>query len=256
MPVRPAETSEDAILSGRLVLRQPLRGHRVGHDAVLLAAAVAAAAGEHAVDLGSGVGAAGLALARRIDGVSVSLVEIEPELAALAAANIECNGLGDRVRAICLDVGAPAAAFTAAGLPPGGAAQVLMNPPFNVAQHNPSPDRDRRAAHVGSPQTLREWLHAAARLLDPHGVVTLIWRADGLADVLAALAWDFGAVSILPVYPKPGGPAIRILARAVKASRAPLTLRPGLVLADADGTPTAQAEVILRKNSALAMTGN
>ena len=62
----------------------------------------------------------------------------------------------------------------------------------------------------------------------PDGVVTLIWRADGLADVLVALAQDFGAVSILPVYPKPDAPAIRVLARAVKASRAPLTLRPGL----------------------------
>ena len=256
MAVREIETSEDAILAGRLVLRQPLRGHRVGHDALLLAAAVAITAREHAVDLGSGVGAAGLALARRVDGVSVSLVEIDQELAALAAANAERNGLGDRVRAICLDVGAPAAAFTAAGLPPGCAAQVLMNPPFNVAQHNPSPDRDRRAAHVGSPQTLREWLHAATQLLGPHGVVTLIWRADGLADVLAALARDFGAVSILPVYPKPDAPAIRVLVRAVKASRAPLTLRPGLVLAAADGTPTAQAEAILRENSALPMNGN
>jgi tRNA1(Val) A37 N6-methylase TrmN6 len=256
MAVSQAETSEDAILAGRLVLRQPLRGHRVGHDAMLLASAVAAAADEHAVDLGAGVGAAGLALARRVDGVSVSLVEIEPELAALAAANAELNGLGDRVRAICLDAEAPAPAFAAAGLPPGCAAQVLMNPPFNVAQHNPSPDRDRRVAHVGSPQTLRGWLHTASRLLGAHGVVTLIWRADGLADVLEALAQDFGAVSILPVYPKPDKPAIRVLARAVKASQAPLTLRPGLVLAAADGTPTAQAKAILRENSALSMTGN
>jgi tRNA1(Val) A37 N6-methylase TrmN6 len=256
MPVRQIEISEDAILAGRLVLHQPLRGHRVGHDALLLAAAVAMTAREHAVDLGSGVGAAGLALARRVDGVSVSLVEIDPELAALAAANAERNGLGDRVRAICLDVGAPAAAFAAAGLPPGCAAQVLMNPPFNVAQHNPSPYRDRRAAHVGSAQTLHEWLHAATHLLHPHGIVTLIWRADGLADVLEALARDFGAVSILPVYPKPGAPAIRVLARAIKSSRAPLTLRPGLVLAEADGTPTAQAEALLRENSALPMTEN
>ena len=256
MAVRQAETSEDAILAGRLVLRQPLRGHRVGHDAVLLAAAVAATAGEHAVDLGAGVGAAGLALARRVEGVSVSLVEIEPELAALAAANAEHNGLRDRVRAICLDVEAPATAFAAAGLPPGCAAQVLMNPPFNIAQHNPSPDRDRRVAHVGSPQTLRGWLDAASQLLGAHGLVTLIWRADGLADVIEALARDFGAVSILPVYPKPDKPAIRVLARAVKASQAPLTLRPGLVLAAADGTPTAQAEAILRENSALPMTEN
>jgi len=256
MADRLAESSEDAVLAGRLILRQPLRGHRIGHDAILLAAAVAAAAGEHAVDLGAGVGAAGLALARRFDGVSVSLVEIEPELAACAAENIERNNLGDRVRAICLDVESPGADFAAAGLPPGCAAQVLMNPPFNAGQHQPSPDRGRRAAHVGSAGTLRGWLRAAARLLGPHGAVTLIWRADGLADVLEALAGDFGAVSILPVYAKPAAPAIRVLARGVKESRAPLTLRPGLLLAEADGEPTAQAEAILRENSALPMTEN
>ena len=38
------ETSEDAVLGGRLRLRQPLAGHRVGHDAILLAAATAALA--------------------------------------------------------------------------------------------------------------------------------------------------------------------------------------------------------------------
>lgn len=250
------QASEDAVLGGRLILRQPLRGHRVGHDAILLAAAVSASSGEQAIDLGAGVGAAGLALARRIEGLSVSLVEIDPDLTALAASNAERNGLSGRVRAICLDAELPAAAFADAGLPPACVAHVLMNPPFNDARQNASPDRARRAAHVGSPETLGKWLHTAARLLRADGVVTLIWRADGLADMLAALARDFGAVSILPVYPKPGAPAIRIIARAVKASLAPLTLLPGLLLAAADNKPTSQAEAILRENSALPMTEN
>jgi tRNA1(Val) A37 N6-methylase TrmN6 len=111
MPVEPAGVSDDAVLGGRLVLRQPLRGHRFGHDAILLAAAVCASPGEHAVDLGAGAGAAGLALARRVAGLSVTLAEIDPELAALAAGNAERNQLGDRARAVCLDVEAPAVAF-------------------------------------------------------------------------------------------------------------------------------------------------
>ena len=81
------ETTLDAVLGGRLHLRQPKRGHRVGHDAILLAAATAARAGEHAVDLGAGVGGAGLALARRVDGLQVTLVEIDEALAALAVEN-------------------------------------------------------------------------------------------------------------------------------------------------------------------------
>ena len=88
-----AETSEDAVLGGRLMLRQPLRGHRVGHDAILLAAATSAQSGDHAVDLGAGVGGAGLALARRIADVAVTLVVIDPALTALARDNAERNGL-------------------------------------------------------------------------------------------------------------------------------------------------------------------
>jgi tRNA1(Val) A37 N6-methylase TrmN6 len=249
------EASEDAVLGGRLVLRQPLRGHRVGHDAILLAAATSAQSGDHAVDLGSGVGGGGLALARRIEGLNVTLVEIDPALAALAAGNAQRNGLADRVRAVCLDVESSAADFIAAGLAQGSAARVLMNPPFNVAQQ-PSPDHARRQAHAATEGTLEQWLRSAARLLRADGVVTLIWRADGLADVLAALAKDFGAVTVLPVHPKPGAAAIRVLVRATKGSRAPLALLPGFLLADSDSKPTAAAEAVLRKGEALSLTGS
>src|SRR5664279_5822963 len=94
------ETSEDAVLGGRLRLRQPLAGHRVGHDAILLAAATAARADEHAIDLGAGVGAAGLALAARVAGLKVTLVEIDAALCRLAADNARLNRLDDRVDAV------------------------------------------------------------------------------------------------------------------------------------------------------------
>ena len=248
------QVSEDAVLGGKLVLRQPLRGHRFGHDAILLAAAVAARAGERAVEFGSGVGAAGLALARRVDGLEVTLVEIDPALAALASDNAARNGLSGRVRAVCLDVTAPAAAFAAVGLAPGSADHVLMNPPFNAAQ-NPSPDRSRRTAHVASDETLAHWLSMAARLLRPAGDVTLIWRADGLGDVLAALSPGFGAIAVLPIHGKPGlpGDPRRWCARS-KIGTARSRLLPGLVLADADGKPTVAAETVLRDGAALALT--
>lgn len=255
----PSETavqvSEDAVLGGRLVLRQPLKGHRVGHDAILLAAASSAHPGDHLVDLGAGVGATGLAVARRIDDLTVTLVEIDPKLAALARENAARNGLGERVRAVCLDVAAPPAAFAAMELAPGVADHVVMNPPFNL-ERNPSPDHSRRLAHISSHDTLARWVRTAARLLRPAGALTLIWRADGLSTVLAALAPRFGALTLLPVHPKPEAAAIRVLVHAVKGSRAPLALLPGLVLADAAGRPTAQAEAVLRKGALLPLAAN
>jgi tRNA1(Val) A37 N6-methylase TrmN6 len=238
------------VLGGALLLRQPRRGHRFGHDAILLAAAVAARAGQRAVELGAGVGAAGLALAHRVEGLEVTLVERDPGLAALAAENAARNGLAARVRAVTLDVTAPAAVFDESRLAAASADYVLMNPPFNAAQ-NPSPDAIRRTAHVASDRTLGQWLAAAARLLCPGGMVTLIWRADGLADVLTALAAEFGAVTVLPIHGKTGAPAIRVVVSAVKGSNAPLTLLPGFVLADTSGAPTAAAETVLRAGAAL-----
>jgi tRNA1(Val) A37 N6-methylase TrmN6 len=245
-----AAASEDAVLGGRLILKQPLRGHRFGHDAILLAAAVPARPGQHAIDLGAGVGAAGLALAHRVGNLAVTLVEIDPALAAFATENIERNNLANRVRAVCLDVAASPAAFAAVGLKPESTDHVLMNPPFNTPQ-NPSPDAGRRLARAASEDTLRRWVETAMRLLQPDGMLTLIWRADGLADVLAVLSQAFGAVSVLPVYPKPAAPAIRVLVRSVKGSRAPLVLLPGLLLAGADGIPAPLAEAILRAGEAL-----
>jgi len=244
------ETSEDSALGGRLVLRQPLRGHRFGHDAILLAAATSASAHDHIVELGAGVGAAGLALARRLTGLTITLVDSDPALVALAAANAERNGLADFARAVCLDVAAPAAAFAALGLAPEKTDCVLMNPPFNAAD-NPSPEPRLRQAHVATGDTLAQWIRTASRLLRPSGALTLIWRADGLAEVLATLRTGFGAVAVLPVYGKPDAPAIRVLVRAVKGSRAPLTICPGLFLADLEGKPMDAAQSILRGGAAL-----
>jgi tRNA1(Val) A37 N6-methylase TrmN6 len=127
-----------------------------------------------------------------------------------------------------------------------------MNPPFNdPLRQNASPDAGRRRAHAASGETLARWIARAESLLARSATLTMIWRADGLADVLAALDAQFGDVGILPVYPRPDAAAIRILVRATKGSGAPLALLPGLALNDLDGKPTMEAEEILRGGQSL-----
>jgi tRNA1(Val) A37 N6-methylase TrmN6 len=248
----PSDLTDDAVLDGRLRLLQPRRGHRFGHDAILLAAATPARDGDRIADLGAGVGAAGLALATRVPRTKVKLVEISADLVALAALNSARNKLVDRVNAVALDIAASAADYAAAGLPPASCDAVLMNPPFrDPSRHKPSPDRWRREAHDLVPASLVTWIDAAARLLRRRGVLTVIFRADGLVDLIGALARGFGAIAVLPVHGKPGAHAIRIIVGAVKGSNAPLTILPGLVLATEDGTPTAAAEAVLRYGAEL-----
>lgn len=246
-----SETSEDGILGGRLRVRQPLRGHRVGHDAIMLAAATTARAGEQAVDLGAGVGAAGLALAARIPALNITLVEIDTGLCALAADNARLNRLDDRVKVLKVDA-ENVNALATAGLAPDSIDRVLMNPPFHDARRqNISPDPRRRLAHVGAPGLLARWVGTAAWLLKPHGVLTLIWRADGLDDVLDALRPAFGSTAVLPVHPRAGAPAIRVLVRAVKAPGTARIIYPAFTLNDEHDQPTAAAEAVLRAGKTL-----
>ncbi|MGX7742275.1 tRNA1(Val) (adenine(37)-N6)-methyltransferase [Rhodopseudomonas parapalustris] len=237
-------TTEDGFLGGRLRLRQPVTGHRAGHDAILLAASTRVRAGDRMVEFGTGVGAAGLAVACRVEGIVPVLVEINPSLAALARDNARRNELATEI--VCLDVTGPAEAFAAAGLGPDSADVVLMNPPFHDAsRHRASPDPARQTAHLATATTLEAWVHAARRLLKSGGTLTLIWRADGLADVLAALDRGFGSVVLQPVHSHADKPAIRILVRATKGGRAPLLLIPNLLLNDPSGHQSPIARAVL-----------
>jgi tRNA1(Val) A37 N6-methylase TrmN6 len=244
------ELTEDAFLGGTLRLRQPKSGHRAGHDAMLLAAATPARVGDRVVDFGAGVGAAGLALATRISGIRITLIEIDDALAELARGNAALNRIEANI--IAMDLASSAEAFAGAGLAPDGVDVVLMNPPFNDSKrHRSSPNRSRKIAHVADATTLESWVHAARRVLKSGGVLTLIWRADGLAEVLAALDCGFGSLAILPVHGNAAAPAIRVLIRAIKGGRAPTAIYPGLMLNDESGVPNKQVQEILAGKGAL-----
>lgn len=244
------DVTDDFFLGGQLRLRQPKKGHRAGHDAMLLAAATPVRSHQRVVEFGAGVGAAGLAVARRVANIDLVLVEIDDALASLARANAEANAI--KAHVAVLDVSASAEAFTVAGLGPDSADVVLMNPPFHAAaRHRASPDAARQVAHMASDDTLETWVHAGRRLLKSGGTLTLIWRADGLSDVLAALARGFGGVEVLPVHPSTGSAAIRVLVSAVKGGRAPLILHPAIVLQDANGASAADVQAILEGRAVL-----
>lgn len=234
----------DAFLGGRLSLRQPARGHRSGTDAVLLAAAPPAGFAGRAADLGAGVGAVGLSLALREPGVRMDLVEIDRDLCRLAAENVAANGLSGRVAVIEVDLLGPGEVRRAAGLASGSMDLVLTNPPFDEAgRGRPSPDPAKRRAHVSDTGDLETWFGAAADMLRHKGLLVAILRADGLPRALSALGRAYGGLTVLPVHPRAAAPATRILLRAVRGSRAPLSIVPGLVLHADDGrfTPTADA---------------
>ena len=234
------QVTEDALLGGRLRLRQPAEGFRAAIDPVLLAAAADASDGDRALDLGCGLGTAGLALALRVPGVRVTGVDIDPAMVALARDNAGLNGLAARVEALEGDVRSHG--FADHDL-------VLCNPPFL------EPEAGTRSGHAGRDRAMKEgeaqlddWVRAALSALRPQGQAVFIHRADRLDALLGRLSGPAGAIEIFPLWPsvEPRRPAKRVIVRARKGRRSPTRLLPGLVLHRAGGGYSAAAEAVLR----------
>ena len=246
------ETSVDALLGGRIEIEQPRKGwHRAGIDALFLAAMVPDHAQGLVVDLGAGVGTAGLAAAARVPGIEVHLVERDPVALGLAARNLArpANAaFADRCRVIDLDILEPMKQREAAGLRRETAAHVLINPPFwSPRTVRASPTQPRAQAHVLDAGGLDDWARTAVSLLEPRGRLTIIFKGDGLTDVLAALADRVGEISLFPLFPRAGQAAHRLIASGVKGSRAAPRLLPGMVLHPPEaGRYLPEADAVLR----------
>lgn len=234
--------TEDRLLNGRLRLMQPSRGYRAGLDAALLAAACDARPGQRVLDAGCGPGAALLAAAARRPQTRFVGLEREPEALALARENIALNGLGDRVEVVAGDV---AQRFATTGLAPFDAA--LANPPFfddPAALRGPAPEK---AAAWLADEGLMAWAEFLLKSVREGGTITVIHRADRLADLLAHMSAKAGSFQIRGVHPFADAPAKRVLVRAIKTGKAPLRLLPPLVLHERGGAKhRPEVEAILR----------
>ncbi len=237
-------TSDDAVLGGRLKLLQPQEGHRAGHDAILLAAAAPKA--NMVLDLGAGVGTAGLALlARKATGM-VTFVEIDPALSELSSQNAIRNGFGNAVRIVTGDI--------TQDLPIqiGAYDLVIMNPPFNAEDTlQASPNSSRAQAHVAGSSTIERWIARATRHCKQGGCLTIIHRPETTLPILKSLDGRYGAIEILPVFSKPESAAIRLIVRAIKGRKTPTQMLPGIILNDKDGKPSVAAERILRDGASI-----
>ena len=239
--------SEDTVLNGRVRLRQPVSGYRAGMDAALLAAACDAAPGDRVIEAGCGVGGALLAAASRRPGARFVGLERDPAAAELARGNVALNALADRVEIVSGDV---ERGFRALDLQVFDA--VISNPPFfddPGALRAPSPEKTGAWMADGG---LAAWTGFCLKAVREGGTITLIHRADRLADILALLAPKAGSFKVRPVSPFSDAPAKRVIVRAIKTGKAPLILLPPLVLHEREGAGhSAQAEAILRGETGL-----
>jgi tRNA1(Val) A37 N6-methylase TrmN6 len=233
-----AETTDDRLLDGRVIVRQPVSGYRTAIDPVLLAAAVRAKAGQKVLDAGCGTGAAMFCLAVRVPGLALTGLEIQQHHAVLAGEGIALNKLNETFIAVG-DITRPPPDM------PNAFDIVLTNPPYGDAG-TPPPDESRAVAHMEGSVDLAAWVKGCLTCLKPKGRLVMIHRADRLSDILAALHKGAGDIRILPILPKAGQSARRVIVDAGKGRQSPDTLMPGFVLHEDSGAYTPAADEILR----------
>lgn len=243
--------TDDAFLGDALQVLQPKQGYRAGVDAVLLAASVDANAAFRVADLGAGVGVVGLCVARRVSAAQVTLLEREADLVQLARQNVERNALSDRVAVARIDI---AAGDLGDEIADESFDVLLANPPFHVTANGTNSAMPLKAAsHAMPADQLDAWVRCAARLARPRGTFTMIHKADALGEILSAFGRRFGGVKVKPIHAREGEAAIRVLVQGTKGSRAPLELRPPLILHTTGPSFTVEVSAILRDGAALAI---
>lgn len=243
-----ADLSDDKFLMGRLRLLQPVKGYRAATDPVLLAAACPAGAGQSVLDLGCGAGAASLCLGARVAGLALAGLEVQPAYADLARRNADRNAIPlEVVQGDLSQMPKPLRR---------GFDHVIANPPYYHSGGSPSPVMARdRAVRVGTP--IADWVQAAATRLEPGGWLTMIFATPCLPDALSALSPKMGSAMVLPLAPRLGREAPRVILRARKGGRALFRLLAPFVIHDGaahDGdreSYTPDANAVLRDGADL-----
>ena len=232
-------------------LHQPRKGYRISMDTVHLAATLAPKPGERILDVGAGTGGILTCLAGRLGEASRDLVmhglELQPLHVEFARANAALNGFDGRINCFEGDIAAPPAACEKNSYD-----HVVSNPPYyEKGAHSISPQENRALAHTDSHLTLGEWVVYCLKMVKPKGYLSLIQKAERLAEILSALQGRAGEIIVYPVWSREDSNAGRVIVRARKGSRAPLVLKHGLVVHTSDGGYTDRAEAVQRHGQTL-----
>lgn len=242
-------TTVDGFLGGSLAIEQPRHGYRAATDPVLLAAAVPAQSGDEVLELGCGVGVAALAVALRT-GAQVTGVEVQAAYGALARANAARNELP-------LEVIEGDVASLPRSLREREFSHVFFNPPYYAPGAGTVATTPARERALREETPLAVWVDTATRRLRPGGSLTIIHLAERLPTLLATIDARLGSGILLPLAPRDGRAAGRVILQMRKGGRAPFRLLPPLVLHSgashkSDGDDSSpEARAILRDGAAI-----
>ncbi len=234
------------VLDKKLALHQAPNGFRTSMDSVMLGSACPDKPHQSILDLGCGVGSAGLCAIYRIEKTSLTGIDIQSDHIELAQKNASINGMSERASFICEDIKAARLGNIFD--------HVICNPPYmKFDEHisSPSTAKARAMGHIDANIDLQDWIACAHRHIKGQGSFSIIHDAGQTDNIIHALYGSrggkmFGGVELFPLYPRQGKPAKRIIIRAWKHKKSSCILHQGIIMHESNGDYTKQADRILR----------
>ena len=238
----PTHVTTDDFLGGKVRLMQTKDGLRATSDSVLVAAAVPIKSGESLLDVGTGNGVIALCVNARVSDISITGLDYQEDLLALAKKNAHLNQCP--FEGIWTDISRRPSPIHGRLFH-----HVVTNPPFYDEPHLRQSRQVARAYHQDL--ALADWLRFCLRHIRAKGSLTVIHRPEALPEILSVLGEKLGGIEILPILSKKDEPAKRVIVRGWLGSRKPLRLMPALVMHTAGGRRTPLAEGILRRGKGI-----
>lgn len=228
--------TDDHILNGKILLRQPKKGYRVAIDPIILASIIDVKDNQTVLDVGCGVGAISLILKRKNCSAKITSIDIDENMCNLCRYNSEKNSLELNIKNIGIE-----------NMPKQDLYDfVITNPPF-FSKGSSRISEVKRLANFETME-LFEWISLCMKQLKNKGIFAIIHDASRIGDILAAIKGQAGATEIIPIFPKENKEAIRIMVKCIKGSFSKTKIHRGIVIHSEDGRYSKIAKKILDKS--------
>ena len=202
-------------------------GFCFGMDAVLLSGFAAVKPGEKAIDLGTGTGIIPILLEAKYEGEHYTGLEIQDEVAEMAARSVALNHLEERVSIVKGDIKEASRLFGAAYFD-----VVTSNPPYmNDAHGLKNPDLPKAIARHEVLCTLDDVAREAAKLLRPGGRFYMVHRPHRLIEIITALTkYKLEPKRMKMVHPFVDKEANMVLIEAVRGGKSMIKVEAPIVV--------------------------
>ena len=169
------------VINENITLYQNEGSLAYGTDAYLLSAYMRRQTKERACEFGAGSGVISLLTAARGNFSHITALEIQENIAEIAARNVEINGFSEKIDVICRDIREKDVSMN------GAFGVVFSNPPYMTATSgklgkNDADSASRHELNGG----IDDFADAASRLLKYGGLFYAVYRPDRLAELLCA----------------------------------------------------------------------